>query len=319
LRPVLALLALASASACASDFRPRSTTTVESPWANVRAVRLSTGPRTEVRVRLLVNANERVRLRNALLAASETPPCTSDKTFVTFERDGSRVLNAPIAIDGAHRFDITFDDRPGFQRLEDDGAVDLVLERDGGHGCVRVPLLGERAPDWQSTDEPRFAMGAEVESYPLRYRDHGRLTPIGGAGFWFGAEDANHRVFLLQSAAFTSGPTSRASGHIGLTLGGARRLVSGGPLSFKVVAAYQGDLYYARESDEQRAVRHTLHGPLLGPLLSLDLGRGRYAPATAGGTLHLELGAPTLLWFGAPGARGVTLVGGVTFGCFGVF
>jgi len=320
LRFLLVLLVVAPLSGCAADFHAPAPKTVASPWLNARAVELSTGPQAEVRVRLLTAGRPGVRLRNALLARGATPPCTSDKTFVSFSRDGVPIEKGPVAVGGTHELEIVFDDDPPFGRLEADGAVDLPIESDDGHGCVRVPLLGgASAPEWENVDAPRFAMGAEIESFPIAYRDPAGVSPIGGAGFWFGVEDAKHRLFLLQSAAFTSNPTSEASGHLGFTLGGNRTLALLGPVSAKLSAGYQGDIYFAREPFEQRATRHFLHGPVVTPALSIPLSQGPYPPTARGGTLHLELGLPTLLWFRAPDAGGPTVAGGVTFGCYGVF
>jgi hypothetical protein len=58
---------------------------------------------------------------------------------------------------------------------------------------------------------------------------------------------------------------------------------------------------------------------VLTPSASFSLGSSRYLPTARGGTLSLEVSAPTLLWFGAPGAGGPTVVGGLTIGCYGVF
>jgi hypothetical protein len=320
LRFLLGLTLLLAAPGCAREFYAPRGAIVASPWLNARAARLLTGPKAEVHVEILVTAVSGVRLRNALLSDGGPPPCTSGATFRSLALDGVPARSGPLPLGGAHRLDIVFHDEPPFRLLETKGAVDLDLEHEGGHGCVRVSILGEPAASaWEPVDAPRFAMGAEVESYPFRYRDHGRVTPIGGAGFWFGVEDAKHRAFILQTAAFTSQPTSRASGHLALTLGVARTLIATGPLSAKISAGYQADGYFARETQEQRATRHFVHGPLLAPQVSLALPSGVHAASARGGTLSLELGAPTLVWFGAPGARGVTLLGGLTFGCFGVF
>lgn len=317
---MLALLVLVPLSACSADFRAPAPKTVESPWLNARAVRLSTGPKAEVRVRLLTAGRPGVRLRNALLARGATPPCTSEKTFVSLSRDGVPVKAGPVAVGGTHEIEIVFDDDPPFERLEANGAVDLPLEVDGGHGCVRVPLLGTaNAPDWETVDAPRFAMGAQIESFPIGYRDPSGVSPIGGAGFWFGVEDTKNRLYLLQSAAFTSKATSQASGHLGFTLGGAHSLAAFGPFTAKLGAGYQGDIYFEREALEQRATRHFLHGPVVTPALSMAVPQGPYPPTAQGGILHLEFGLPTLLWFGAPDAGGPTIAGGFTFGCYGVF
>jgi len=316
---VLALLALVL-SACSADFRAPAPKTVESPWLNARAVRLSTGPHAEVRVWLLTAGRPGVRLRNALLSPGASPPCTSEKTFVSLSRDGVPIEKGPVAVGGTHELELVFDDEPPFGRLEADGAVDLPVEADGGHGCVRVPLLGgASAPAWESIDAPRFAMGAEIQSFPIPYRDPAGVSPIGGAGFWFGVEDAKNRLYLLQSAAFTSKATSQASGHLGFTLGGARTVALLGPIAAKISAGYQGDIYFEREDLDQGATRHFLHGPVVTPALSMAVPQGPYPPTAQGGLLHLELGLPTLLWLGAPDAGGPTIAGGFTFGCYGVF
>ena len=110
-------------------------------------------------------------------------------------------------------------------RLEAGGTVDLSLELGNGRGCVRVPLLGvASAPEWRPTPEARFAMGAELESSFIRYRDPANVAPVAGGGFWFGVESERNRFYLLQSAAYTSNPTSKASGHVALMAGAARKL-----------------------------------------------------------------------------------------------
>jgi hypothetical protein len=318
-RRLLAVLALPLAG-CARDFVPAKLEKVESPWLVARAVWLSTGPATEARVLLVTNARRGVRLRNALLGIDREAPCSSARTFVSLDRDGVRVERGPLDVAGPHLLDLEFRDDRDFARLEAGGTVDLSLELGSGLGCVRIPLLGlPAAPDWQPTPEPRFAMGAELESSFLRYRDPGRVAPVAGGGFWFGVESERNRLFLLQSAAYTSNPTSKASGHIALTAGAARKLLVLGPFAASVGAGYQTDWYFARDGQSEHSTRHFLHGPVLSPSLSYSLASSRHLATARGGTLSLELGAPTLLWFGAPGASGVTVVGGLTVGCFGVF
>jgi hypothetical protein len=318
-RRLLAVLALPLAG-CARDFVPDQLVKVDSPWLAARAVWLSTGPRTEARLLLVTNARRGVRLRNALLGVAAEPPCTSDRTFVSLERDGARVERGPVDLAGPHTLGLEFRDDREFARLEAGGTVDLSLELGSGRGCVRVPLLGvASAPDWQPTEEARFAMGAEFESSFIRYRDPGNVAPVAGGGFWFGVESARNRFYLLQSAAYTSNPTSKASGHVALAAGAARKLVLAGPLAASVGAEYQADWYFARDGQSERSTRHFLHGPALAPSVSYSLQSGRHLATARGGTLSLELRAPTLLWFGAPGASGVTVVGGATVGCFGVF
>jgi hypothetical protein len=58
---------------------------------------------------------------------------------------------------------------------------------------------------------------------------------------------------------------------------------------------------------------------VLTPSVAYALSSSRHLPTARGGTLSLELGAPTLFWFHVPNASGVTVVGGLTVGCFGVF
>jgi hypothetical protein len=318
-RRLLVALALPLAG-CARDFVPRELEKVDSTWLATRAVWLSTGPETEVRVLLVVNGHRGVRLRNALLGVDHTPPCSSDRTFVSLERDGERVERAPVELDGPHFLGLEFRDDRDFARLEAGGTIDLALELGSGNGCVRIPLLGlPSAPEWRPTPEPRFAMGAQLESSFIRYRDPANVAPIAGGGFWFGVETERSRLFLLQSAAYTSNPTSKASGHIALTAGGARKLLLAGPFAASLGAGYQTDWYFEREGQSEYSTRHFLHGPVFAPAASLSLGSSRYLPTARGGTLSLELTAPTLLWFGAPGSDGPTVVGGLTFGCYGVF
>jgi hypothetical protein len=305
---------------CARDFVPVELKKVDSTWLAARAVWLSTGPDTEARVLLVVNGHRGVRLRNAVLSVGHDPPCSSDRTFTSLERDGVRVETGPVEVAGPHLLDLEFRDDRDFARLEAGGTVDLSLELGNGNGCVRIPLLGlPAAPDWRPTPEPRFAMGAELESSFIRYRDPARVAPIAGGGFWFGVESERNRLFLLQSSAYTSNPTSKASGHIALTAGGAHRLFVAGPFAAAIGAGYQADWYFARDGQSERSTRHFLHGPMVAPSASLSLGESRYLPTARGGTLSLELSAPTLLWFRAPGAGGPTVVGGLSVGCFGVF
>lgn len=319
MRRLLAVLALPLAG-CARDFVPEKLQKVDSPWLAARAVWLSTGPGTEARVLLVVNGHRGVRLRNALLGVDGEVPCSADRTFVSLDRDGVRVERGPVELAGPHFLGLEFRDDREFARLEAGGTVDLSLALGSGRGCVRVPLLGlPNAPVWRPTAEPRFAMGAELESSFIRYRDPSNVAPVAGGGFWFGVEQGRNRLFLLQSAAYTSNPTSKASGHIALTLGGARKLVVAAPFAVSVSAGYQTDWYFAREGQTERATRHFLHGPLVAPTLSYSLGSGERLPTARGGTLSLELGAPTLMWLGAPGVSGATVVGGVTLGCFGTF
>jgi hypothetical protein len=305
---------------CARDFVPRKIEKVDSTWLAARAVWLSTGPNTEARVLLVVNGHRGVRLRNALLGVDRDPPCSSDRTFVSLERDGVSIERAPVELAGPHLLGLEFRDDRDFARLEAGGTVDLSLELGNGHGCVRIPLVGlPSAPDWRPTPEPRFAMGAELESSFIRYRDPANVAPIAGGGFWFGVETARNRLFLLQSSAYTSNPTSKASGHIALTAGGAHKFFVAGSFAASIGAGYQTDWYFARDGQSEYSTRHFLHGPLVAPAASISLGGSRYLPTARGGTLSLELSAPTLLWFGAPGAFGPTVVGGLTIGCFGVF
>jgi hypothetical protein len=318
-RRLLVALALPLA-ACARDFVPQKIQKVDSTWLAAQAVWLSTGPETEARVLLVVNGHRGVRLRNALLGVASDPPCSSDRTFVSFERDGVLVERAPVEVAGPHVLGLEFRDDRDFRRLEAGGTVDLSLELGSGRGCVRIPLLGlPSAPDWRPTPEPRFAMGAELESSFLRYRDPSNVAPIAGGGFWFGVETERNRLFLLQSAAYTSNPTSKASGHIALTAGGAHKLFIFGSFAASISAGYQADWYFARDGQSEYSSRHFLHGPVVAPAASLSLGSGRYLPTARAGILSLELTAPTLVWFGAPGAGGPTVVGGLTVGCFGVF
>jgi hypothetical protein len=318
-RRLLAVIALPLAG-CARDFLPAKPVDVASPWLMARALWLSTGPRTEARVLVGVNARRGLRLQNALLGVDGDPPCSSDRTFVSLELDGTRLTRGPVTLQGVHTLTLGFEDDRDFARLEAGGTVDLSLELGSGRGCVRIPLLGlPSAPDWQPTDEPRFAMGAELESSFIRYRDPGKVAPVAGGGFWFGVESDRNRLFLLQSSAYTANPTSKASGHIALTAGGARKLLVAAPFAASVSAGYQTDWYFARDGQSEHSTRHFLHGPVLTPSLSYSLASSRYLPTARGGTLSLELGAPTLLWFGAPGASGATVVGGLTFGCFAVF
>lgn len=319
MRRLLAVLAFPLAG-CARDFVPVEIKKVDSQWLAVRALWLSTGPRTEARVMLVVNGHRGVRLRNALLGVDAEAPCSSHRTFVSLERDGVTVEQGPLDLAGPHFLGVEFRDDHDFAKLEAGGAVDLALELGNGRGCVRVPLLGTpSAPEWRPTAEARFAMGAELESTFIRYRDPANVAPVAGGGFWFGVERERNRLFLLQSAAYTSNPTSKASGHIALTLGGARKLVISGPFAASVGAGYQTDWYFAREGQSERSQRHFLHGPMLAPSISYSLGSSRYLATARGGTLSLELSAPTLLWLGAPGAGGPTIVGGLTLGCYGVF
>jgi hypothetical protein len=318
-RRLLVLLAFLLAG-CARDFVPVELEKVDSQWLAARAVWLSTGPATEARVLLVVNGHRGVRLRNALLGVDRDPPCSSERTFVSLERDGVSVERGPVDLAGPHFLGLEFRDDPNFARLEAGGTVDLSLELGSGHGCVRIPLLGlPSAPEWRPTAEPRFAMGAELESSFIRYRDPANVAPVAGGGFWFGLESERNRLFLLQSAAYTSNPTSKASGHVALTAGGARKLLVAGPFAASVVAGYQADWYFARDGQSERSTRHFLHGPVVAPAVSLSLGSPRLLPTARGGTLSLELSAPTLLWLGAPGAGGATIVGGLTVGCYGVF
>jgi hypothetical protein len=318
-RRLLALLAFPLAG-CARDFVPRELVKVDSPWLTARAVWLSTGPETEARVLLVVNGRRGVRLANALLGVNGAVPCSSDRTFVSLERDGVRVERGPVELGGPHFVALEFRDDRNFSRLEAGGTIDLMLEVGSGRGCVRVPLLGvPSAPEWQPTPEPRFAMGAEFESSFIRYRDPANVAPIAGGGFWFGVESERNRLYLLQSSAYTSNPTSKASGHIALTLGAAHELLVHGPFAASLGAGYQTDWYFARDGQSERSTRHFLHGPMFAPGVSYSLSSSRYLPTARGGTLALELRAPTQLWFRAPGATGATVVGGFTFGCYGVF
>jgi hypothetical protein len=305
---------------CARDFVPLELKKVDSTWLSARAVWLSTGPDTEARVLLVVNGHRGVRLRNALLSVDDDPPCSSDRTFTSLDRDGVRIERGPVDLAGPHFLGLEFRDDRDFARLEAGGTVDLSLELGNGNGCVRIPLLGlPAAPDWRPTPEPRFAMGAQLESSFIRYRDPANVAPIAGGGFWFGVESERNRLFLLQSSAYTSNPTSKASGHISLTAGGARQLLVAGSFAASIGAGYQTDWYFARAGQSERSTRHFLHGPMVAPSTSLTLGESRDLPTARGGTLSLELSFPTLLWFGAPGAGGPTVVGGLTVGCFGVF
>lgn len=316
LLPVAVLLL----AGCARHFVAEKPKDVVSPWLGAQAVWLSTGPETEARVLVAVNARRGVRLRNALLGTDHDPPCSSDRTFLALELDGAAVTRGPVELAGSHVLEVAFRDDRDFARLEAGGTVDLSLELGKGRGCVRIPLLGApAAPEWKPTAEPRFAMGAELESSFIRYRDPRRVAPVAGGGFWFGMETEKHRVFLLQSSAYTSNPTSKASGHIALTAGAARKLLLAGPFAASLAAGYQADWYFARDGQSEHSTRHFLHGPMLTPVLSYSLASARRLPTARGGTLSLELGAPTLLWFGAPGANGVTVTGGLTVGCFGVF
>jgi hypothetical protein len=107
--------------------------------------------------------------------------------------------------------------------------------------------------------------------------------------------------------------------HIALTLGAAHELLVHGPFAASLGAGYQTDWYFARDGQSERSTRHFLHGPMFAPGVSYSLSSSRYLPTARGGTLALELRAPTQLWFRAPGATGATVVGGFTFGCYGVF
>jgi len=261
-----------------------------------------------------------VRLKNALLTVGSAPPCSSDRTFTKLERDGVGVAKGPLSLEGSHRLTLAFRDEPRLARLEAGAAIDLVIESDEGQGCVRVPLLGVTgAPHWHPKNELRYAMGARFLSFPIRYRDPADVTPIAGAAFWFGVQDLEQRAYIEDRAAFTEAPISHASGHLALTAAYARKQKLGGPLEASLALGYQIDGYFALEPGHEHSSRHLLHGPELTPAISVGLVPGRYPPTALGGTLHLEIGAPTLFLFGAPDTSGPTIVGGFTFGCFGVF
>lgn len=317
-RPLLAVVLLLAG--CARDFVPVEGKDVRSPWLGARADWLSTGPDTEARVLLAVKARPGVRLKNALLGVDNEPPCSSDRTFTALEVDGHGVTRGPLELDGRHALMLAFRDDREFARLEAGATVDLSLELENSAGCVRVPLLGvATAPEWRPTPEPRFAMGAELESSFIRYRDPSRVAPVAGGAFWFGVERDRSRLFLRQSAAYTSNPTSKASGHIAFAAGGAHKLVLADAFAASLSVGYETDLYFARDGQSEHSTRHFIHGPVLTPSLSYALTSSRHLPTASAGTLALELAAPTRFWFHVPAASGATVVGGLTIGCYAVF
>ncbi len=293
---------------------------MRSPWVNARPDELATGPAATFVTSVQVAGRRGVRLRNALLATSSSAPCSSTLTFTRLKRDGVDITAGPLSLEGSHRLTFTFRDEPRLARLDAGAAIDLAIEDDDGSGCVRVPLVGgTSAPRFRPKNELRYAMGARLRSFPLQYRDRGNVAPLGGAAFWFGVQDLAQRAYIEESASFTNNPISRASGHLALAAAYARKLSLGGPFEASLAFGYQLDGYFAREPGEERSRRHLLHGPELTPAVSVALVPGNHPATTLGGTLHLEIGVPTVVLLGAPNAEGATVVGGFTFGCFGVF